>query len=1017
MQQFQVVASPQDKRHYRRLRLDNGLHVLLISDPEISLPEVTDESQSEDSASLNSENDGSIEGEDASEDGEGGRDRGPSFVKQAAAALAVGIGSLSDPQHLPGLSHYLEHMLFMSSEKYPDENEYDAYISNNGGMANAYTELEYTNYHFEVNPKALSGALDRFAQFFVAPLCKADALEREVQAVDNEFIGVMQRDSERLAQLRCHTSRSGHPYKTFFWGNMKSLWQDPRDRGVDVRQELQAYYRKHYRAERMCLAVLGGQSLGQLQDMVTQMFGSLPVDAQPAPSFERFGTPFEAGRLHILPAVKTGHHISATFALPPLLRHYRTKPEDYLSHLVGHEGQGSLLSALKHRGWATQLQAGVADGGVERSSCCYLFDVSVQLTEAGLQAGPGMGLAVIGLLFQYLGMLQREGLQSWAYAELAAIATTKFQYANEEEACDYVTRLAADMLHYEPEHTLNADSLFEGWDAELVGSLLDHMTPANLRLDLQSSAFDTIMQSQASAELAHEPWFKLPYTSLPIPRQQVQQWQAALQGEAAGGDRETFVMPVRNVYIPTDFQLVGGGANHCNGDAHANGGVVGVKRAREAAQAHKSEPHSDSHASQAAFPTPPSLIADGAGLRVWHRALGAIQLPKAAAYFTISGLHMEDTPASAAALHLLLKLVRDSLNEQTYLADLAGLQYEMSPEGPAFDVQVDGFSHKLPVLTDAIFSRLASFQVCEERFKAVHEALVLQYRNACISPDRHAAYLRLRSLKRMWSTESVLAAMEGLTPSKLQALQSQLLSDLHIEALFLGNISAGDAVSVAKAVQRQLAPQLQSHQRVTQGVVQLPDGHSYLHRQRTKNEQEDNSVVEVYYQVGPDSIQERACAAMLEQCMSEPFYNMLRTKEQLGYSVHASFRLTHGALGISCTVVSGVHGPAHLDARIEAFVHGYAATLEAMPEAEWEGHRQALIQAKMQKDGSIGDEAERFWELIASRRYNMCEREQEVQALQGMTHGQLCEWYRRHLAATSPHRRRLAVHVLMTSSD
>lgn len=84
----------------------------------------------------------------------------------------------------------------------------------------------------------------------------------------------------------------------------------------------------------------------------------------------------------------------------------------------------------------------------------------------------GMGLAVVGLLFQYLGMLQREGLQSWAYSELAAIAATKFQYANEEEACDYVTRLAADMLHYEPQHTLNADSLYQGWDAGLVSSAL-----------------------------------------------------------------------------------------------------------------------------------------------------------------------------------------------------------------------------------------------------------------------------------------------------------------------------------------------------------------------------------------------------------------------------------------------------------------------------------------------------------------------------------------------------------------
>ena len=48
---------------------------------------------------------------------------------------------------------------------------------------------EYTNYHFDVKPDALFGALERFAQFFVSPLVKADALEREVQAVDSEFTG------------------------------------------------------------------------------------------------------------------------------------------------------------------------------------------------------------------------------------------------------------------------------------------------------------------------------------------------------------------------------------------------------------------------------------------------------------------------------------------------------------------------------------------------------------------------------------------------------------------------------------------------------------------------------------------------------------------------------------------------------------------------------------------------------------------------------------------------------------
>ena len=103
---------------------------------------------------------------------------------QAAAAMAVGVGSFSDPDDVPvsrqhnalisvviningacadcgaqaisvmylamilmspgdtqGMSHYLEHMLFMGSEKFPDENDYDSYLQHNGGAANAYTEM------------------------------------------------------------------------------------------------------------------------------------------------------------------------------------------------------------------------------------------------------------------------------------------------------------------------------------------------------------------------------------------------------------------------------------------------------------------------------------------------------------------------------------------------------------------------------------------------------------------------------------------------------------------------------------------------------------------------------------------------------------------------------------------------------------------------------------------------------------------------------------------------------------
>ena len=43
--------------------------------------------------------------------------------------------------NVQGLSHYLEHMLFMGSKKYPDENEYNSYLTKHGGSSNAFTEL------------------------------------------------------------------------------------------------------------------------------------------------------------------------------------------------------------------------------------------------------------------------------------------------------------------------------------------------------------------------------------------------------------------------------------------------------------------------------------------------------------------------------------------------------------------------------------------------------------------------------------------------------------------------------------------------------------------------------------------------------------------------------------------------------------------------------------------------------------------------------------------------------------
>ncbi|KAJ1745782.1 hypothetical protein LPJ58_005973, partial [Coemansia sp. RSA 1591] len=80
------------------------------------------------------------------------------------------------------------------SAKYPEEDGYESYCSNNGGWNNAFTSDEKTGYFFGIANNALEGALDRLANHFINPLLSAEAIQREIKAVDSEFKGRLQND-------------------------------------------------------------------------------------------------------------------------------------------------------------------------------------------------------------------------------------------------------------------------------------------------------------------------------------------------------------------------------------------------------------------------------------------------------------------------------------------------------------------------------------------------------------------------------------------------------------------------------------------------------------------------------------------------------------------------------------------------------------------------------------------------------------------------------------------------------
>ena len=73
------------------------------------------------------------------------------------------MGHFDDPEEIPGLAHFLEHMLFMGTEKYPDEGDYGNFLKSHGGVYNAYTASELTNYFFQVDSAYFLDTLDRYS--------------------------------------------------------------------------------------------------------------------------------------------------------------------------------------------------------------------------------------------------------------------------------------------------------------------------------------------------------------------------------------------------------------------------------------------------------------------------------------------------------------------------------------------------------------------------------------------------------------------------------------------------------------------------------------------------------------------------------------------------------------------------------------------------------------------------------------------------------------------------------------
>ena len=885
-----IPKSPNDRRDYRALELENGLKVLLISDPE---------------------------------------------TDKAAASMDVNAGSNSDPAEFEGLAHFLEHMLFLGTQKFPQSGEYQEFISSHGGSHNAYTSYENTNYYFDIEKDSLAPALDRFAQFFIAPLFNEEYVNRERNAVNSEYQSNLENDGRRSYSIFKQVMNPAHPLSQFSVGSLDTL-QDKAAGSLE--QALKDQYERYYSANMMSLAIIGQESLDELETLALTYFLDIENRNVEAP---RTNDPlFLQGQLPALleiEPVRDTRSLSYTFPIPVMWEYYRAKPLNYLGNILGHEGEGSLLSLLRERGWVNGLSAG---GGMSYQDNAT-FSFSLSLTEDGVNRID----EISALVFQFIALAQRDGIQQWLFDEQRTMADISFAFQEPGSPVGLVSGMSRRLQLYPPEEIITAAYAFEDYNPALYWEILSYLRPDNALLTFTSNTVSGAQQ---------DPLFGGRYNYFTLSDPRISAWYSDAIDPA-------LAITEPNPFLPDDLSI------------------------RDAAGAGAFGPQNK-----------PELIIDANGIKLWFKHDNEFQVPRANFYaYAMTPLFNESLEHNLMS-SLVINLVNDKLNEYSYPANLAGVFYGVNSRARGFSIRLGGYNDKQNILLEALLETLVAADFEQERFDIIKTERIRGLENA----DKQMPYTRLYQkaqallVNPYWSEQQRIDALEKITLEQVQDFIPRMLENLNLQVLYHGNVEQQEALAMLDILTRYLS--------VSPAVIDPPFGTVLKLTPGSRVVQEvmvdhDDSAIVIYLQAPDDKLATRATVSLLGSILRTPFFDALRTEKQLGYVVNAGSMPILKTTGLAMTIESPIADPLQLEAEINGFLLDYESELAAMPESMFNDIKAGLLNNLRQEPQSLGALSGRFWSDILIEETAEDSTLKMAEAIEALEQSDIVEYYRRQV--------------------
>lgn len=901
----------------------------------------------------------------------------------SAAALSVHLGFYGDPEDLPGLAHFCEHMLFLGTKEYPEENSFERFLTANSGSQNAFTTESATTYFFDVSPGALLESLKRFGSFFKEPLFTASATEREVSAIDSEFAKNRESDGFRLQQVLKSTAAESHPERHFGCGNRQTLLA----KGPEVlREELQRYF-QGYDPRIMALCVVGKEPLNVLQSAVEESLGAVPQRS----NLDRpnWGNPYPPQTPQLLEAVPVSEARSLLLEWAFYFENFEARKEfllakaqDYVAQILGHEGPGSMHSILKGKGWVNRTTAGV---NFDQDDFA-IFRLSFDVSEEGLRQKN----QIIAAVFTVLARLREGGLNAvpdYNIEECRKLAELRWRFAEKRNAqplCLDAVDLMQDGLSpdvYLSNRFLLSDPPADGPSAgsinKAIAKILEQLTPSQARYRVFA---------RDVATNATEKFYGVKYAQTEIAKSIYRGWESPDPASLP-----EWHLPEPNKFIPQNFSL----------------SWRQMERVKASA-------------------LPPELIRNDERWRVFFKADRAFGVPKATFILQCwfpdpAEIGDATTPASSISTaegRVLARLwqssLADRLTEDYYAARLAGLAANCASTVAGISVSFSGYSDKLLLFVEEVLEKIKNFDgPTESEFARALDGLKREQASFDFQqPYAHAAYFsRLATFVPEYPVEALRAATAKVTREAVRKFSELLRSEEQTffgQALIIGNVDVPTAQGIVKTLD--LLPFRGALKSGTAGgllrsrFVKLDPGQDVLQVQPEPNPEETNHALVSVFWTGDDII-DALHSQLLERLLKAPFYNSIRTQQQLGYIVQSQSDRIGNLARVLLIVQSSVRDPRGLQQAVEDFLVSFRAQIAPLTDGQLAPFKASLKEELLRPDQRLASETGRWFGEIAGFQYNWRRRQEEAALIDQISMKNLLQFFDERIAAGGSLRR------------